>query len=236
LICFGLGFVKDYYIAVALRYVGVSDFPTKTFFWCTNTNWTFASLPQPLLHLRDVYDKIDVYFSGEFDRVVIDSHGKSELVHIDNKSLELSAKGVTELDRLAYVVYAIDNDCSIVPVMSFKMTPIKEVRRNEAFRGLKKDAVFQFENYAHFRKPLTKDKKEQLERDEAIYNHKFLDEITSDLPKGSWNLLKDTSDSVAVLRNTLWPGYYAYHRCNTPIFGGVYMGNGIKNLDLPFML
>ena len=74
------------------------------------------------------------------------------------------------------------------------MTPIKEVRRNEAFRGLKKDTVFSLDSYLHFRKPQTKDKKEQLERDEAIYNHSFLDEINSDLPKGSWNIIRDTSD------------------------------------------
>lgn len=189
-----LGFVKDYYIAVALHYTGVSDFPQKYFFWCTSTNYTFASLPQPLTHLRDIYDKIDVIFSGEFDRVIIQANGKSEYVQADLKNFELPAKGVTELDRLAYVVHAIDQDCFVVPVTSFKMTPIKEVRRNEAFRGLKKDQAFLLDSYLHFRRPVTKDKKEQLERDEAIYNHRFLDEIKEDLPKGSWNLLKDTSE------------------------------------------
>lgn len=75
-----VGYVKDYYVAVALKYVGVSDFPLKTFFWCSSTNWTFSSLPDPLLHLRNVYDKIDVFFSGEFDKIVINNQGKSELV------------------------------------------------------------------------------------------------------------------------------------------------------------
>jgi hypothetical protein len=41
---------------------------------------------------------------------------------------------------------------------------------------------------------------------------------------------------VAILRNKLWPGYYAYHRANTSIFGGVYIGYALKNLDLPFMI
>jgi radial spoke head protein 9 len=75
-----------------------------------------------------------------------------------------------------------------------------------------------------------------IDRDEGIYNHYFLDEIQQDWPKGSWNILKDTSGTVAIVRNKLWPGYYAYHRINTPVFGGVYIGNGIKNLDLPFMI
>jgi len=28
----------------------------------------------------------------------------------------------------------------------------------------------------------------------------------------------------------------AYHRANSKIFGGLYIGNGIKNVDLPFLL
>jgi len=75
-----------------------------------------------------------------------------------------------------------------------------------------------------------------VDRDEGVYNHSFLDDVSNDWPKGSWNLLKDTTESTAVLRNKLWPGYYGYHRANTNIFGGVYIGNGIKNLDLPFMI
>jgi radial spoke head protein 9 len=39
---FNIGTVKDYYIAVSLKYLGVSDFPDKQFFWCTSDNWTFA--------------------------------------------------------------------------------------------------------------------------------------------------------------------------------------------------
>ena len=61
-----------------------------------------------------------------------------------------------------------------------------------------------------------------------------MDEVNSDLPIGAWNLLRDTSETVSIIRSKLWPGYYAYHRVNTHIFGGVYYGNGIKNLDLLF--
>jgi radial spoke head protein 9 len=73
-------------------------------------------------------------------------------------------------------------------------------------------------------------------RDESVYNQNFLDEITQDLPKHSWTVQKDAASSVATLRNLLWPGYYAYHRINTPQYGSVYIGYGIRNGDLPFML
>jgi len=34
----------------------------------------------------------------------------------------------------------------------------------------------------------------------------------------------------------LWPGYFAIHKANTSIFCGVYIGNGMKNAELPFMI
>lgn len=73
-------------------------------------------------------------------------------------------------------------------------------------------------------------------REEAFYNNDFLDEITSDLPKNCWSIAKDCTSSVATVRNLLWPGYYAYHRSHTPIYGALYIGYGIRNQDLPFML
>jgi len=50
-----------------------------------------------------------------------------------------SSHNFIELDRLTYVVFAIENDCAIAPVGSFKMTPTHQVRRNESFKGLNKD-------------------------------------------------------------------------------------------------
>jgi radial spoke head protein 9 len=36
------------------------------------------------------------------------------------------------------------------------------------------------------------------------------------------------------LRSLVWTGYVGYHKANTQIFGGLYIGNGIKNVDLCF--
>eukprot|EP00347_Sterkiella_histriomuscorum_P001082 403373397 len=236
------GVSNDYYVAVALQYVGVPDFPKKHYFWCSSANWTFASLPQPLYALKHIFDQVQVFFSGEFDRVVIDPSGKSDLLNVQEahsgrtKPLEIPPKGVSELDRLAYVIHTVEQDCQVVPLGSLKMTPTKEVRRNEAFRGLNSEQAFQIESYQHFRQVVNREKREQIDRDEGIYNHHFLDEIQTDYPKGAWNIVKDTTQQVALIRSKLWPGYYAYHRVNTYIFGGLYIGNGIKNLDLPFMI
>ena len=145
-------------------------------------------------------------------------------------------KGVTELDRLSYLVSVVEKECQIIPAGAIKMTPLREVRRNEGFKGLRGPAALALESYVHFRNVLTKEKRDLIDRDEGIYNSQFLESIASDPLKGAWTLQKDTTESVVIIRNKLWPGYYAYHRLNSQIYGGLYIGNGLRNNDLPFMV
>ena len=110
-----------------------------------------------------------------------------------------------------------------------------EIRRNEAFRGLKANEAFNSGNYSHFREPMHKKKVELNNRNEGVYNNDFMDNVADDTPIGSWSMLKDISGSVNVMRSKLWPGYYFFHKVNTNIYGGLYIGNGCKALDMPFM-
>lgn len=41
----------------------------------------------------------------------------------EEEEIKIPKKDLTELDRLAYVVFAIENDCMLAPVGAFKMTP-----------------------------------------------------------------------------------------------------------------
>ena len=54
----------------------------------------------------------------------------------EKEEIEVPKKELTEIDRLKYVVLAIENDCQIAPIGAFKMTAQHQVRRNEAFKGL----------------------------------------------------------------------------------------------------
>ena len=69
-----------------------------------------------------------------------------------------------------------------------------------------------------------------------MYQDDFLDDLEGDKPFKCWSRNSDTTLSVAILRSQLWPGYYAYHRCNTNVYGSLYIGDGIMNASLPFML
>jgi radial spoke head protein 9 len=79
-------------------------------------------------------------------------------------------------------------------------------------------------------------KKQIIEMDEAIFFKKFLDDVEDDQPKGCWSLQNDSSGLKVAITNLLWPGFIGFHQCYKNVFGYAYFGNGIKNVDLPFML
>lgn len=69
-----------------------------------------------------------------------------------------------------------------------------------------------------------------MERDD------FMDPISHDPIKGSWSIQTDESKTEITIRSLLWPGYVGYHRTNSTIFGGVYMGSGLRANDLQFII
>jgi radial spoke head protein 9 len=229
------GTVKDYFIAYSLDYTRKTHgFPSKNFFWASSSNYIFASLPGPLEKFTSQFNELNVFFTGEHDRIVIEQPVSAPVV-VD-EDLVLPSKMVTELNRLSHVVHSIENNCAVVPRGSYKFTPLKETVRNEGFKGLNRDNAFALGSWQHFHPASQHDKVSIMQRDEAVYNNGFLDEIVADYPRSCWSLVRDCTESVANLRNNLWAGYYAFHRLNTPIYGSLYIGNGIRNNDLPFMV
>lgn len=51
-----------------------------------------------------------------------------------------------------------------------------------------------------------------------------------------WSIQWNSSGRDVTLRNLTWPGFISYHRSDTGVFGGSYMGNGVKRVDLAFFL
>jgi len=134
------------------------------------------------------------------------------------------------------VVLAIENDCTIAPAGAYKMTPNHEVKRNEAFRGLSQEKFLSLENYQHFRNVQTLTLKSELDKPSAPFNHRFLEPILDDFPKGLWSIQRDNTKTMAVIRNLLWPGWGFYHKTGSKKFGQMYIGDGLKNAELQFMI
>jgi hypothetical protein len=73
----------------------------------------------------------------------------------DEDLKKIPKKNFTELNRLSYVVRAIENDVQVVPRDSFRVTPEHELRPNSHFYGLQLLNALIPTSWQHFRAPVT---------------------------------------------------------------------------------
>ena len=255
-----VGLNGDYYVALGLVFTGRYEFAEKRFFYATSSDFTFKPFPAMNDQHKDEYDKIKTMLTGnpkvihkkvEPEKSAEPGEGEEQVAKKSLKEIDPLASSeeedpnsmivpidLKEIDRVHYLVRAIENDCHIVPQGAIKLTTSHEVSRNEAFKGLPASEAFTLNHYSHFRNVQYPDKKDGLEKDDAIYQRNFLDDASADLPPfGCWSIQKDSATSTtAILRNLMWPGSFAYHKASTRVFGSIYIGDGQKNTDLAFML
>ena len=228
------GSEKDYYIAKALYYKGYPQFPKKKYFFCSSSNFIFSELPSLQSHQIPNFHKFNTYFIGNPD-IILEKYESNNAADYDEENEGDSfrprpkKKNMTETDRLSFVVRAIDR------VGGFKMMPINELRRNDLFEGLNSEDLNKKEKYVHFRPVENQEKKDKIAMGKAVLDFEFLDSIADDPIKDSWSIHVDSTKTTSSIRSVVWPGYFAYCKANSDQFGGVYIGYGIKNVDIPFM-
>lgn len=214
--------------------------PERCFFFCQSNNWNFSSLKAPMYQFLPIFFQIQTFFTGESDRVVVDAQGHSDFCRLREGTYDvktLPACGLTEQDRLSTMIHCINNNCTIVPKGSYKKNTLGEVHINEAFRGLDIDCVPDLKCWQHLRNIQQPEKRALAAREEDIFNDDFLDCVDDCCGKCEWTIKSDeVNKTVVVLRNNLWPGFFAYARAKTNIFGCVYIGDGLRNSDMCFML
>jgi len=155
-------------------------------------------------------------FQGQHTHVIVDKHGNCSACRLEPSSIaSLAGHDLTELDRLSYTVRTIDNQCTVVPVGSYKKTPLSEVVRNEAFEGCMMEKIDDLNSYMYFRTATQKDKHSMCERKADIFKADFLDNVAVGQPHGGWTIMRDTSQRFAVLRSRVWPGFLSFHKANT---------------------
>ena len=233
-----LGAEKDYYIALAIYYKGFK-FPKKKFYFCSSSTFSFSELPEIQSHHLIEFSKFNTYFIGNPD-VILKKFSDNKNININEQigdifKPNLKLKNLTESDRLSFVVRTIEHDTSIVPLGGFKMLPINEIRRNDLFEGLSSDELDKIENYFHFRKIESQNKRDMIDMGKAVFDFSFLDSLSDDNLKCAWSIQTDSAKTVCNIRSLVWNGYFAYHKANTNLFGSIYIGFGIKNMDIPFM-
>jgi len=111
-----IGTVKDYYLAYSLDYSRkVHGFPAKNFYWCSSSNFIFGTLPNPLEKFAKDLNELNIFFTGEHDRIVLDTPASAAVIIDEDEGIVIPAKNVTELNRLSQVVQSIENNCAVVP-------------------------------------------------------------------------------------------------------------------------
>ena len=251
-----IGIQADYFIAVGVTYQEMFEFPQKKFFFCLSNDYNFKEMPGLNDQHKEFVDRDTGFFQGLPDRKLIVKEGeeeepaeepaaeesgeegekKAEDSEISEpEEVKVPPKELTEIDRVNYVVHAIETDCQIAPIGAYKMTSQHQVRRNEAFKGLGADESLKATSYLHFRNVLDENKKKQLDAPSAPFDAGFLEAIKDDKPNGCWSFQHDLGKQTVLGRNLLWPGFNFYHTLNQCKFGSVYIGDGLKNLELQFM-
>lgn len=107
------------------------------------------------------------------------------------EEVKVPVKDLVEIDRVKFIVCAIENDCQIAPCGAFKMTAQHQLRRNEAFEGLSDQQALDLNNYVHFRNVQSALSKARLDEASAPFSKIFLESIKEDQPSGCWSFQLD---------------------------------------------
>ncbi|XP_034555110.1 radial spoke head protein 9 homolog [Notolabrus celidotus] len=221
-----LGLKEDYFIAQGR---GEDELKDKKNLYSFNCMDWFLLPPATDSMTEEVNRAARGRFTGDpsFEHVGIKNQG--------DRDEEVVTK-VKEESKLAVTIHQIDEEVSVVPRGAFVKSPHGLVQVNRSFGGLSHSEARKLDNFLHFREAKNLKKKSIMEFGDLTPALDFMDALSDDIPKGSWSLQLECASKVCVLRSLLWLGLTFYHVPMTPQHGHIYIGDGTKNLDLPFML
>lgn len=154
----------------------------------------------------------------------------------DAEAAPAEEQGLSELDRLSWVVHSIDAECSLVPQGALQLTASKEIIPNKSFSGLSLASASNLSSYFHYRDSTSESIRQRIINELYHFKGEFLDSISGDLPKGAWGVHVDDSNTVVNLRSVVWPGYFFFHKTESSQFFGAYFGSGQRANDAAFLL
>ncbi|KAJ3312710.1 Radial spoke head protein 9 [Blyttiomyces sp. JEL0837] len=235
-----LALQKDYWIAQA---PGDNLFARKYFYSVDLVTW--LQLPEITIEEMGKIDKITKRFTGDpaFEYVVAEASAEpteEKQPPIDGAQAPPPAeppKPLSEEKRLAGVIAQMNFEVQVVPRGAYYRDATLKLQINPMFTGVPSDELDQLTSYFHFREGFNVNTKTLAERatnfDETI---DVFETIAKDEPRGVWSVQAERGGSVALLRSMLWPGYVFYHNPTPCKWGAMYMGWGVKNTNIGFML
>ena len=257
------GMQNDYYICLGVTYTDKYEFPEKRFYWASSADFKFNKFDKLNDQHFQTFAQVSGMFTGDPKKVLINveppkpdaqeggAEGSADVpvpaepvekdplasTEEEDPNANFQPRNLIEQDRLQFTVFAIENDCHIIPKGSYKLTDQHEIHRNNAYRGMDVESALLPASYMHFRSAQDHVKKAGLEKDDCVFKTDFLDEASNQLFKGALTGVKaGTKQNVALLRNHVWPGFTTFSVAGSKNFGSFYFGEGIKNMDLTFQI
>ena len=121
---------------MGINYADRYEFPEKGFFWALSSDFKFY--PFPALNTqheeKKEYDKLNSFFTGDPYKIIVEvepkrgeeegnANNNEEVKERDplasteeeDEASKIVKINLKEIDRLLYMIRAIENDCSVVP-------------------------------------------------------------------------------------------------------------------------
>lgn len=217
---------SDYHIAVGINNDAIYD---RKYFY--TTDFKFWSL---LPKAKKKYKHLSLLTTFPF-------RGDSSLkIKVLDDALEENnperCHEMKEESRIAATISNISDEAEICARGQLLKQPDGTVVISPNYYGLTLPEAKLLKSYLHIRHPQHRWNTNLLTRPDYNYSMDFLDSIDQDIPSGCWNLSLEQSGSVVYLKSLYWPGMMYFHKIKTPDAGFLYIGNGRKNLDVPFLL
>lgn len=233
------GVKEDYLIAQGIS--GNDELTERTTLYSVSGNdWHLLSVPDE----KSLEDALQIRgrFMGdpmfEYEQHEVRKFTNGDANNDDGEDFTIQVK---EEARLSAVIMKIDEEAMLVPRGAFLRSPAGIVMKNGSFSGLSEKQVANLENWFHFSGPIKLPTKSLLEKADLAAPIDFLDQASGDVPsKGSWSIQNErgpgVDSSLIKLRSLHWPGAESCHIPDTKQFARGYFGDGLKNINLPFML
>ena len=241
---------NDYFIAFGINYKNNYGFPKKIFYYAPSNTYKFELLPDTYpYHDEDFKKTYWKVLKGKPEEIIKKYKEENQEGDINQEQQQQQENKENEQQKIQDPDASVDDnapkkeppkeidiDTCIIPKGALKLTSEHEYRINNGFKGLESNELCNENNYLHFRPIINEDKKLFIENIDSIFSYDILDPITLDEVKGCWSIQLDSTKKKVNLRNLLWPGFFAVHQSGTNLYGCIYIGDGKKNADLPFMI
>lgn len=216
----------DYHIAVG---IGTDALYDRKYFYTTDFSF-WGLLPKPKKKYKMLSLLTTFPFRGDPSlkiKVLDESLGET---HPDR------CQYMKEESRLAATISNICDEAEICSRGQLLRNPDGTTVINPNFYGLAAPEAKFLKSYMHIRPAQQRWNTNLLTRQDYNYSMDFLDSIDQDIPSGCWNLSLEQAGSVVYLKSLYWPGMSYFHKIKTSDTAFLYIGNGRKCLDVPFLL